>query len=124
MSSTNSTVLQWHRVVVVVSVLTVIGVLLPGSDPVRQVLGGFFVVFVPGMAVAGRSRHLRRHGMFSAEAFAVVVPISFAVGVAGTLLMAYLLPWSPTSLLIVTAAATTWSSIQQLSTLRTSAANP
>jgi uncharacterized membrane protein len=106
--------LVWHRLVVVVSALTVLAARVPESPLPRQLLGIVFVAFIPGMAAAGRSAHLRRHGLWSAETWAVVVPISFAVGVTGSLLMVYLLPWAPSLLLVLIALACILSSLLRL----------
>ncbi len=110
---------RWHAFVVACSSATALAVLvLPESSVLRQALGLTFVFMVPGMAVAGRSLYLRRLGLTSLQSWAVVFPVSFAVGVGGSLAMVYLVPWSPTLLMLFVALASGASSADCLSGMR------
>lgn len=109
---------NWHRVIIVCSTIAVpFGWVLPATNPLRHLAGLGFVFLIPGMAVAARTPILRSWGLMSAATWAVVVPISFAVGVAGSLAMVYLLPWWPGALAVLIAAAAIASSLQRLRSL-------
>lgn len=112
--------LGWHGFVGAASLATLVALALPEPSPIRHVVGIVFVVLVPGMALTGRSRHLRARGLLSAATWTLVVPLSFTVGAMASLLSVYSHLWAPRLIVVTIAIACAASSGGCLRVLTTS----
>ena len=101
---------RWDLECEITSNLTIIGftaivaasTVLPESMVIRQVLVALYLLLVPGLAIIPWIREADTP-ILCAQSLMLVLPLSFAVGVLGSLVLAYTGLWAPWALVGLTA---------------------
>ncbi|NNF54080.1 MAG: hypothetical protein HKN03_06500 [Acidimicrobiales bacterium] len=90
--------------VIAVTAIVAASMVLPESMIIRQFLVATYLLLVPGLAIIPWIREPDTP-VLCAQSLMLVVPLSFAVGVLGSLILVYTGLWSPWALVGFTGAA-------------------